>query len=191
MRMSAPLEAEEMPDRLTFWWGITSAAVALARHLESLGGLAGKSVLELGCGTGLPGVTAGLLGGRVTFTDYVEEALGFARKNCMLNGLGDGDVSFRTLDWEHPVHQEAFSVVLGAEIAYDYYFHSCLLMVLERFLSHNGRILLADRKRLCVSRFLGRMVDRGFACEESRSRVVLQGFPEQDISVFTLKRKDR
>ncbi len=95
VRMSAPLAAEEVPDRLTFWWGITSAAVALARHLESSGGLSGESVLELGCGTGLAGVTAGLLGGQVTFTDYVEDALTYARKNCLLNGLNEPATGYR------------------------------------------------------------------------------------------------
>jgi 2-polyprenyl-3-methyl-5-hydroxy-6-metoxy-1,4-benzoquinol methylase len=188
VRMSAPPLAEETPDRLTFWWGITSSAVALGRHLESLGRLDGEPVLELGCGTGLAGVTAGLLGGRVTFTDYVEEALAFARRNSRLNGLHDAQTRFTILDWENPKDQEPFSLVLGAEVVYDYFFHGNLQVVLERTLSPSGRIMLADRKRLCVSRFMGRMIQRGFLCEETTSRVVLEGFPDQEVTIFTLRR---
>jgi predicted nicotinamide N-methyase len=188
VRMCAPIEAEEIPDRLTFWWGITSAAVALARHLESSGGLSGESVLELGCGMGLAGVTAGLLGGRVTFTDYVEDALGFARRNSMLNGLNETVTRYRVMDWENPLNHGTFSLVLGSEVVYDYFFHGCLQTLLERLLSPNGRVVLADRKRLCVSRFVGRMVGRGFLCEQTTSRVELEGFPDQEITIFTLRR---
>jgi predicted nicotinamide N-methyase len=189
VHMNAPFAAEDEPDRLTFWWGITSSAVALARHLESVGKIEGERVLELGCGTGLAGVTAGLLGGRVTFTDYVEEALSFARRNSRLNGLNDEDMSFTILDWENPTQKEPFSLVLGAEVVYDYYLHGSLLVVLEHMLALNGRIMLADRKRLCVSRFMGRMINRGFVCEETTSRVVAAGFPDQEITIFTLKRE--
>jgi predicted nicotinamide N-methyase len=188
VRMSAPLMAQDRPDRLTFWWGITSSAVALARHLESLGSLEGETVLELGCGTGLAGVTAGLLGGKVTFTDYVEEALAFARMNSDLNGLHEEKTDFRILDWENPTEREPFSLVLGAEVVYDYFFHGSLQIVLDRMLDQHGRIMLADRKRLCVSRFMGRMIDRGFACEETASHVKMEGFPDQEVTIFTLKR---
>jgi predicted nicotinamide N-methyase len=191
VRMSAPVAAEEIPGRLTFWWGITSAAVALARYLESSGELSGESALELGCGTGLAGVTAGLLGAHVTFTDYVEDALGFARTNSRLNGLSDAVTGYRLLDWENPANCGTFSLVLGAEVVYDYFFHGCLQALLERVLSPNGRVMLADRKRLCVSRFIGRMLGRGFICEQTDSRVSLPGFPDQEITIFTLRRDSR
>jgi protein N-lysine methyltransferase METTL21A len=189
VRMSAPLAAEEIPERLSFWWGITSAAVALARGLESAGGLSGESVMELGCGTGLAGVTAGLLGAHVTFTDYVEDALTFARTNSLLNGLNESATRYCVLDWENPKDHGVFDLVLGAEVVYDYFFHGCLLLLLERLVSPNGRVMLADRKRLCVSRFIGRMISRGFICEQASSHVALDGFPHQEITIFTLRRQ--
>ena len=71
VRMLAPRRREESDSRISFWWGITSAAIALARHMEARGSLRGQRVVELGCGLGLAGITAGLLGADVLFTDYV------------------------------------------------------------------------------------------------------------------------
>jgi predicted nicotinamide N-methyase len=188
VRMLAPRRREESDSRISFWWGITSAAVALARHMEARESLRGQRVVELGCGLGLAGTTAGLLGADVLFTDYVPEALEFARKNAQLNGLTDQTIKSALLDWENPGKMEPFNIVLGSEILYDYFFHSSLIKLLQTILEPGGTVILADRKRLVVTRFLGRLADLGFRCVETRSQVVLAGFPEQEISIFTLDR---
>ncbi len=113
---------------------------------------------------------------------------GLRAKNSLLNGLTEPAASYRVLDWENPEVHGEFGLVLGSEVVYDYFFHGCLLSLLERLLSPNGRIMLADRKRLCVSRFMGRMISRGFSCEQHTSRVTLEGFPDQEVTVFTLSR---
>lgn len=88
IRMLAPQDETDSDSRITFWWGITSAAVALALHIEShRENFSGKRVIELGCGLGLAGIAAGLAGAHVLFTDYVPQALEFAEKNARLNGL--------------------------------------------------------------------------------------------------------
>lgn len=188
VRMLAPRCREESDSRISFWWGITSAAIALARHLEAGGSLSGRRVVELGCGLGLAGITAGLKGADVLFTDYVAEALEFAHKNAQMNGLTDQTVKSALLDWEDPGEVEPFNIVLGSEILYDYFFHGSLIKLLKTILGPGGTIVLADRKRLVVTRFLGRLVDMGFRCVETRSQVALPGFPEQEISIFTLDR---
>ena len=188
VRMLAPRRREESDSRISFWWGVTSAAIALGRHMEARGSLRGQRVVELGCGLGLAGITAGLLGADVLFTDYVPEALDFARKNAELNGLTGQTIKTALLDWEDPGKMEPFNIVLGSEILYDYFFHGSLFKLLQSILEPGGTIILADRKRLVVTRFLGRLADRGFRCVETRSQVGLAGFPEQEISIFTLDR---
>ena len=188
VRMLAPRRQEESDSRISFWWGVTSAAIALGRHMEARGSLRGQRVVELGCGLGLAGITAGLLGADVLFTDYVPEALDFARKNAELNGLTGQTIKTALLDWEDPGKMEPFNIVLGSEILYDYFFHGSLIKILQKIPEPGGTIILADRKRLVVTRFLGRLVDMGFRCVETRSQVALAGFPEQEISIFTLDR---
>lgn len=189
IRMLAPRAAEDPSSRITFWWGITSAAIALARHVQSMDGkLLRKRVIELGCGLGLAGITAGLMGANVLFTDYVREALDFARKNAALNGLPAENARFSIVDWEHAEGIETADLVLGSEIVYDYFFHSSLIDVVRRTVARDGVLLLADRKRLCVSRFIGRLTRVDFACSETVHRVKVPGFPPQDISLFEVRR---
>lgn len=188
VRIAGPRDQAESGERISFWWGLTSAAVALSRHIEARGSLRGKRIVELGCGLGLAGVTAALLGATVTFTDYVSTALGHAERNCRLNGVDPTSVRFVTLDWEHQGDVDRFDVVLGSEILYDYFTHSALIKVLDRVLEPDGTILLADRKRLVVSRFLGRLAGKGFGCTEETVPVRIEGLPEQDVTIFTLSR---
>ena len=188
IRMIAPQDEEDSSSRITFWWGITSAAVALARHIECHSeGFSGKRVIELGCGLGLAGITAGLVGANVLFTDYVPRALEFVDRNARLNGLGNGAFRTALLDWENPDIFQKFDVVFGSEIVYDYFFHGSLIRLLRQILKPDGTLLIADRKRLCVSRFMGRMIAAGFSCREVIDRVVLSGFPDQEISIFRLR----
>jgi predicted nicotinamide N-methyase len=188
VRVVAPMDREESDERISFWWGVTSSAVALSRQLATHAGLEGARVVELGCGLGLAGITAGLLGAWVTFTDYMPEALEYARRNALLNGLDEDRIALANLDWEAPAVQGTFDLVIGSEIAYDYFTHSALIKVMERLLASGGRILMAERNRLAVSRFVGRLIGRGFEASAATSTIVVPGLPNQEITIFTLQR---
>jgi len=165
--------------------------VALSRHLNSLHSCAKKRTIELGCGLGLAGITAGLSGAKILFTDYVSEALHLAAENCQLNHLKEDQTDFQVLDWETPHEVGQFDLILGAEIVYDYFFHGSLISLIDRILAPDGVLILADRKRLVVSRFLGRMIEAGFDCTEAQTLIRLKGFPEREISIFEIKRHGR
>ncbi len=188
LRMLVPGAEEDSGSRISFWWGITTAAVGLANHLESLGDLSGQRVIDLGCGLGVAGIAAAMVGARVTFTDYKAAALAFAEQNSRLNGLDEDSTEFRSLDWDNPGELPRFNMIIGSEILYDYYFHGSLIRLVNRILQPGGSIVLSDRKRLVVTRFLGRLVGSGFLCSETSFRVNVPDFPDQEISVFTLKR---
>lgn len=188
VRMAVPESQSESAERVTFWWSVTSSAIALAEFLCSMGPLSGNRVLELGCGPGLAGISAGMLNAEVMFTDYIPGALRLARRNAALNGLDAGRIDFRILDWEAPEDLDTFDLVIGSEILYDYFFHGSLIGLLERATDVNSRIILADRKRLVVQRFLGRLRDHGFRGDEHSLQVRAAGFPQQETTVFTLQR---
>ncbi|MEJ2717547.1 MAG: hypothetical protein P8182_10470 [Deltaproteobacteria bacterium] len=128
----------------------------------------------------------GMLGARVCLTDSVPEAIEFVRQNIRLNGLDEERACCQLLDWESPEDLHPFSLILGSEILYDYFFHGSLIRIFRRLLAPGGTILLADRPRLAVSRFIGRMRDAGYRCKEIQTRVNLHPFPPQEISIFSL-----
>lgn len=83
-------------------------------HLD----LAGKTVLELGAGTGLPGLAAAVLGAsRVVLTD-VAPLLPGLRANVEANGL-EGRVEIRELRWGEEEVGEEVDVVLMSDVFFD------------------------------------------------------------------------
>ncbi len=74
------------------------AAIALAHDVASRAdGVAGRRVLELGSGTGLPGIVAASLGARVVQTDRNALVMSVCRRNGERNGVRS--IEYRTADW--------------------------------------------------------------------------------------------
>lgn len=189
VKMVLPGSQPESNDRISFWWGLTTSAVALARYIESELNVSGKDVLELGAGVGLPGLVACLKGAKVTFSDYVEKALDTARSNAVANGAKNDNITFLTMDWESPGQLGTFDIIIGAEIVYDYFFHSSLIDLINRALKQNGSLIIVDRERMVVNRFMGRLTRNGFRPEKKTVSISEEGLPNQAVTIYKLRRQ--
>lgn len=98
------------------WDAALVLAEAMTSHLDLEFPFAGKSVLELGAGVGLPGLTAALLGAsRVVLTDVGALVPGL-RRNVEANRLGDR-VEVRELVWGSDESVcELFDVVVMSDV---------------------------------------------------------------------------
>ncbi len=172
------------------WWGLTVSALALAERLAGWD-LRGQRVLELGCGLGLAGLAAGLAGASVTFSDLSTEALERARDNGLTNGLSPEQLTTRVLDWEAPPPElcGGFDLVVGSEILYDDFVHGALLRLIPALLAPRGRVLLADRPRRVVGRFLGRLRNQGFDGTRTDLCLALPGEAAQAASLWEWSRR--
>ena len=103
---------------LPYWAELWASGVALARHVAALE-LAGKRVLELGCGLGLPSLAAALRGADVLATDWAEDAIELLRRNaeperraapCRAGELERARAAAARAPWD---------VVLGADLLYE------------------------------------------------------------------------
>ena len=96
----ALLRADDPPDP-PYWALPWIGARAIAARLLPRRRRAATRVLEIGCGLGLAGVAAGIER-RVSscFTDYVAEALAFARANAEHHGLRSFDTRVRRISRE-------------------------------------------------------------------------------------------
>ncbi|MBK7337666.1 MAG: 50S ribosomal protein L11 methyltransferase [Saprospirales bacterium] len=113
-------ESEEVRDeRIPYWADLWPSAVALGRYLINSELVKPEtSVIEIGCGLGLPGIVAGILGARdVHFTDYLEDALSYAKQNWELNCTHPA--RFSLLDWRQPDAALAADLVLASDVAYE------------------------------------------------------------------------
>ena len=106
---------------------VWDAAVALAQHIATeLGShgessLRGKRVLELGAGTGVPGLAAALLGADVVLSDRAR-ALPLLEQNAEANEL-TSRVTVCELEWGAPRLPEELSAVPDLVIAADVVAH--------------------------------------------------------------------
>ncbi|KAK1257892.1 hypothetical protein QJS04_geneDACA017383 [Acorus gramineus] len=131
--------------------------------------LVGKTVVELGAGTGLPGLTAAMIGSkRVILTD-VEPLLPGLRKNVESNGLGDR-VEVRELVWglegndcvEGLIKRE-IHLVLMSDV---FYYQTVMPMLAEtlRRLSNKKELVVlgATEVRSGTMDCLGALMEEGF-----------------------------
>jgi predicted nicotinamide N-methyase len=149
------LLAEEDPDedRLPFWAELWPSGVALARAIATRP-LAGRRVLELGCGLGLVSVTAALAGAEVLAVDRSPEAITFAAANAARNDVAL-ETAVAAFDQPQRLLGEApWDLVLAADVLYEQRNVPVLVWLLPRLVDATGEVLLADPGRTMLTRFL-------------------------------------
>src|SRR5262245_30987889 len=143
-----------------YWAHLWIGARALARSLADGGNLAGTSVLDLGCGLGLPGLVAAALGAEVWLADRETAALEFVRESARQNGLQH--VHCVELDFVHGALDRTFDLILGAEVVYDPHTYHPRCAFCERHLRPEGVIHLTDAFRSDAATFFAELRRRGF-----------------------------
>jgi predicted nicotinamide N-methyase len=145
--------AFEHEEYLPYWAELWPSGVALARRVAARA-LKGASVLELGCGLGLPSLAAALAGGRVLATDWSPQAIELLRDNAERNGAA---LETAIVDWQRPaplLERAPWDLVLGADLLYERRNVAPLLELLPPLLGERGQLWLADPGRAPVEDFL-------------------------------------
>jgi predicted nicotinamide N-methyase len=145
------LEAHERDEYMPYWADLWPAArmlaKAVAKEVWSKYPKTGDKLeaLELGCGLGVPGLTALACGLRVIFSDYDLTAVRFAAANSRRNKLFD----FTTLplDWRSPPADLRVPVILGADLTYETRNIDPLVKLIRQVLLPGGMCLLTDQDR--------------------------------------------
>jgi predicted nicotinamide N-methyase len=155
--------AFEADERIPYWANVWESALVLAEDLANSVGN-GLSLLELGCGLGLPALVAARQGFFVTATDYEEAALEGVRFNAAVNGLA-GQVTTRVLDWRSPEPVGVFERVVAADVLYEQHHAAALAAVIDLLLAPDGLALVADPGRLKAEAFPPACQARGLVVE--------------------------
>jgi predicted nicotinamide N-methyase len=169
-------EAFSRDEFLPYWAELWASGRALAEVVYARA-LRGASVLELGCGLGLPSLAAAAAGGRVVASDWSPSALELLASNAERN---DVKVDTLELDWFAPPPSPPwFDLVLAADVLYEERNGSALLDLLP---SLGREVWLADPGRVTATRFFADAV-REWEVRQARNSAIPNG------GIYTLRRR--
>jgi predicted nicotinamide N-methyase len=176
--------ADVLDERIPYWADLWPSALALAEEIMTNPIIsAGRSVLEIGCGLGLPGLAAGKRGAKIVMTDYLPEPLAFAKKNWRENLSTEGD--FGLLDWRNPGPGFASEILLASDVAYEKRSFESLLKAFRTLVLPGGRILLSEPNRPMAADFFRQLPGQGFDFRKKRVTVSLNG-RANEVSVYEI-----
>ncbi len=147
----------------TLWPSARGLARWMAEHPEWL---AGQTVLELGCGLGLPALVAARLGARVTAVDCHPDVPAFLARNA---ALSDVQIEYVQVDWSDPAalaelhaHIGPLGLVVGSDLLYEADQARSLPIALASLCAPGARVLLADPGRPHLQLAVNALESRGF-----------------------------
>lgn len=178
-------------ERLPYWAELWPAAVAMAQYTTQRLPLAGRRVLELGCGLGLAGVVAALQGARVLCTDYEAVALAFARHNAQRNACQH--IRFQLMDWRRPLLRRRYDYILASDVIYEARNFGPLVALLRRYLARGGTAIFSEPGRVNAVPFFALLRQHGLTCEtehwplawEGTHRIALHAIRHQGAPTWT------
>jgi predicted nicotinamide N-methyase len=170
--------------RLPYGIVLWPAAIALAHEIASRP-FAGLRVLELGAGTGLPGIVAASLGARVVQTDRQEVALFVCKKNAERNGVTT--IEHRAGDWTAWEDRAQYDCILGSDVLYADTMHPHLRKIFETNLAPGGKILVSDPFRKDSFALFESMEADGWKVSVNQWTVSVTP-PARRVGVFELSR---
>jgi len=172
--------AERLPYGVTLW----ASAIALAHDVASRAdAFKAKRVLELGAGTGLPGIVAASFGAQVVQSDRNELVMSLGKRNLALNGIET--IEQRLVDWTNWNETGQYHWILGSDILYGEEMHPHLQQIFESNLAPGGRILIADPFRVTGLKLLERLEENGWSISMNKWSIGEESSPRQ-IGVFEL-----
>lgn len=150
-------------ERLPYWTELWPSSLVLAEWLyEQRGRLAGEACLDLGCGIGFTALVGTWLGARVIGMDYEPDALRFASRNAVHNGVPQP--GWVAMDWRKPaVRPRSLRFIWGGDIMYEQRFAAPVLDFLEYALAGDGVAWVAEPSRAVYDTFRSQLVSRRWA----------------------------
>jgi predicted nicotinamide N-methyase len=141
-------ERKEFP----YWSKVWASSLALASWLkEKPHTIAGKNILEIGAGIGLPSFIASSFASSVTISDHVQEAIEWMNINIM--NLGLENIETRLVNWKARPLPVA-DVILLSDIGYEEDDFPDIRNMILHYVTSGSVILLSVPFRLISANFI-------------------------------------
>jgi predicted nicotinamide N-methyase len=142
------------------------AGSVLAEAMSAID-IAGKRILEIGCGLGLSSLVLHRRQADITASDHHPRAGDFLAANALLNGLGP--VPFSQVDWAGPnPGLGRFDLIIGSDVLYERGHAKLLALFFAEHAKPRAQVLIADPGRNHGNALNRAMADQGYDCSERR-----------------------
>ena len=174
----------ERDERLPYWAELWPSSSVMGERVLALDGR-GKSLIELGCGSGLLATCASLTGFDVVASDYYEDALRFARVNAVRNGAPSPRSLL--LDWRHlPPNLATFDIVIASDVLYERSYGRIVASAIRALLRQNGMAIVADPGRVGREEFVRALGNAGLEPVRRTDVPFASGQIRQTITLFEI-----
>jgi len=130
--------------------------------------IAGKRVLEVGCGVGLASLVLNHRLADITATDIHPQAAGFMQENTRINQ--DRPIPFFRNDWtEAAAELGRFDLIIGSDLLYERSHVVPLAAFIDQHANPECEIILVDPGRGHHANFSKRMVSLGYSHSQTRT----------------------
>lgn len=160
--------AERVGVPLASWplFGVVWESSEVLAHLMDSYDIAGKRILEVGCGIGLTSLVLNSRSANVTATDYHPEAEHFLAENVRLNG-GPAIPFVRTGWGDQATDLGTFDLIVGSDLLYEPDNVELLSAFIDRHAAHPCEVLIVDPGRSWQTQFSRRMEQLGYSSSSS------------------------
>lgn len=165
-----------------YWSQVWPASIGLCCFVqEHPRYVAGKNMLELAAGLGLPGLYAARWAKQVTITDKAKQAVECIQRSAAHLPLLN--VTAAAMDWKDAMQASLPDVVLLSDVNYEPAVFEELQQVLEYFLRNKIPVIISTPQRLVAKGFIISLLPH--CSMQWHTNVVLNG-KETGVSVFVL-----
>jgi predicted nicotinamide N-methyase len=176
----------ERDERLPYWAELWPSAHVLSEWMLGMRG-EGRTLLELGCGSGLVSTCAALAGYDVTVSDYYDDAMLFAQANAQRNSARVP--STVSIDWRNlPADLRKFDVVVASDVLYERNYGPFVAGAIAAALKPDGVAWLADPGRVARDTFVRALGPLGLQVTDRTKISFRDGSISQTITVFEIHR---
>lgn len=148
-------------------FGVIWESSEVLAHLMDSYDIAGKRILEVGCGIGLASLVLNSRRADVTATDYHPEAGNFLAENVRLNG-GPAIPFVRTGWGDQRPDLGTFDLIVGSDLLYESDNVELLAAFIDQHAAHPCEVLIVDPGRNCQTQFSRRMEQLGYTGSQSK-----------------------
>lgn len=140
--------------------------------------VAGKRILEVGCGLALSSMVLKRRGADISASDYHPLAEAFLERNARCNGLDP--IAYLDLDWARPDPRHGpFDLIIGSDVLYERGHAALLAALLQKLAMPSAQIVISDSGRGQRASFTSALVDQGYAAHRTS-----MAFAEGDTPPF-------